>query len=103
MPLGADQDVDQGTIVEIPVIELGRDPALVKRPSLLDLFGQLLEQAVVLESAHDLFLVVERDVAGDGASQTPGCFFRFDQGHRKTPENQYRRRRRSMSKERRCA
>src|SRR6185295_1537249 len=50
VPLRPNQDVDQGAVVEIAVVEVRRDAALVERAPLLDLLAEVVEEAVVLEA-----------------------------------------------------
>src|SRR5690606_17560422 len=54
---------------------------LVERSAFFDLFRELFEQAVALDAANDLLLVVEGEVARDGASQAAGGFLGLDERH----------------------
>src|SRR6187551_1270451 len=89
VPLGLDQDVDQGAIVEVAVIKIRRHAALEERASFFDLFGQLVEQRIVLDSPDDLLFVVEREVARDGTSKAARGFFRFNQRHPGAPREEW--------------
>src|SRR5689334_1693286 len=81
------------------MVEVGGDAALVESSTFLDLLVQLVEQAVVFETAHDLFLVVEGNVARDRARQAPRGFFGFDEGHREGSERKrYRPRLRAVNR-----
>ena len=73
--LAADQDVDHGAVVEVLGEKLGRYAALEQRPALLQLFGQHGEQGVLLDAFEDLLLVVQGEVAGDGAGKAARGFF----------------------------
>ena len=48
MALGLDEDVDEGAIVEVSLIELGGHAALVEGAPLFDFFGKGGEKIVVL-------------------------------------------------------
>src|SRR5687767_13123344 len=79
--LRLDQDVDQGAVVEVALVELGRHAALVQRPALLDLFAQLVEEVIVLDAADDLFFVVQGKITGNGPRQTASGLLGLDQRH----------------------
>jgi len=46
---GLDEDVDERAVVEILLVEVGRDATLVERSPFLDFFGQSREEVVVLD------------------------------------------------------
>jgi hypothetical protein len=67
----------QGSVVEVVRVEVGGDSALVQGAPFFDLFTQDLEQGIALDAADDLLLVVERQIARDGARQPARRLFRI--------------------------
>src|SRR5579863_10463508 len=78
--LRLDEDVDESPVVKIAREEIRRNTALVEGAALFDLFGQGLEEVVILDAADDLVLVVEGKVARDRARQPSRGFFGLDEG-----------------------
>src|ERR1700729_2512620 len=82
MALGAHDDVDDGTIVEVRrPIERWRYATLVELTALFELGGDGVEESVVLDAGPNLLFVVERDVGRDGSRESHRLFGFFDQRH----------------------
>src|SRR5262249_2513492 len=79
--LGFDEDVHEGPVVEISLIKLGGNAALVQGAPFLDLFREDVEEIVLLDPLDNFFFVVEREVTRDSSRQASCSLFGLDQGH----------------------
>src|SRR5450631_3054759 len=81
MALRLDQNINEGSIVKVSMVEVRRNAALEQSASLLDLFSKLFEQGVPLDATNDFLFVVERQIARDGAREAASGFFGLNQCH----------------------